>query len=286
MTKQDVIDIIIKHCQNLNPNNKGYVEKNNENDINLIYKFDNWQEIKKELGEGQGSELKEDKDGVIKFNAVHSSSALCVNNFAPFKQNKDKFAFLNYTDFTEATFEKKLPTGMRGTPPHLDFYLETKYEVIGFESKFTEILNNKKPDKDDNLKKYQDRKNKLDYLSDTFFDVIQYYIDFKDKMYLDVAQLIKHSIGLIKRGTSMYKFILNAILVQPILVYIYWQPKNWYNFEVYRKHADEINDFKEKIQRHLIFIPISYLDFWKLYENDRTFGEHIDKVKARYCIGL
>ena len=273
-TTPDIKEAIIQHCKTigLHPDEKGYVSANQDN---LVDKFDNWTDIERELGEGQGSELKPDKHG--KFKAVHSSSALCVNNFAPFKQNKDKFSFLNHNDFTEATFEKKLPTGLGGTPPHLDFYLENNNTVIGFESKFIEILNAKLPNQDNNLTKYQNRQD-LDYLPDTFSTIIQDYIDYQEKLFLDVAQLIKHSIGLINKGRST--------TLQPILVYIYWQPKNWYDFEVYRRHADEINDFKDKLDRHIPFIPISYLDFWKLYENDSTFGQHIDKVKGRYYFDL
>lgn len=162
-------------------NEKGYVDKN---ECNLIEKFSNWEAIKSELQEGQGSELKKD-NGVIKFNAVHSSSALCVNNFAPFKEKKDKFSFFGYSDFTEATFEKKLPTGI--STPNLDFYLENKNTVMGFESKFTELLIKKLPNivtdsktKVGNLQKYLNRKEELNYLADDFFDFIEEYVKTKD----------------------------------------------------------------------------------------------------------
>jgi hypothetical protein len=76
------------------------------------------------------------------------------------------------------------------------------------------------------------------------------------------------------------------MLTQPILVYIYWEPSNWYNFEIFRKHADEIEKFKKFVQPFLTFIPLSYLDFWKAYENDRLLGSHIEKMKERYLIEL
>lgn len=273
-TNFDAKENILQHCKTLGmkPDKKGYVKSNQDN---LIDNFDNWLEIKKELEEGQGNELKPDKYGIVKFNAVHSSSALCVNNFAPFKQHKDNISFLNYTGFTEASFEKKLPTGI--SVPNLDFYLESDNVVIGFESKFIEALSDKLPNKGNNLIKYQNKK-ELNYLPNNFPEIIQYYIDCENHLFLDVAQLIKHSIGLIKKG--------HAAAVKPILVYLYWQPNNWKDYDVYHKHLDEIRDFREKIERHLLFIPISYIEFWKLYENDKTFGKHIDKVKVRYNISF
>lgn len=281
MKREEIINNLIKHFNELgvNTNSQGYVLNNEDN---LITQFNNWSIIKNEIGNGNGSELKPDNNGVIKFNASYSSSALCVNNFAPFKEMNDKFSLFNYSGFIEATFEKKLPTNI--STPNLDFYLESAYEVIGIESKFIEVLENKLPNK--NLSKYIDRKQELSYLPDSFFKILEFYLCKDIKMNLDVAQLIKHSIALIKRSTSKYKFVLNAILVKPILIYIYWQPNNWYNFEIYRKHEDEIREFKKLIKDYLIFIPISYLEFWKCYENDNTFGAHIKKVKNRYCISI
>lgn len=277
MTKQDILNKIFDHNRDLNMvlDNKGYVNSNEEN---LIKPFANWDEIKKELNDGQGNELKH------KFNATHSSSALAVNNFAPFKEHYKDFSFLNYSEFIEASFEKKLPTGI--SIPNLDFYLETKFEIVGIESKFTEHLSKKLPNHDKNLNKYLNHP-KLDYLSKDFHnDLIEHYANENDKMYLDVAQLIKHGIGIIKKAQTKYKFILNAMITQPILVYIYWQPNNWYNHDIFRKHADEIEIFKKKIQPFLTFIPLSYLDFWKSYENDRIFGNHIKDVKERYLFKI
>lgn len=283
MKKQDILNAIFKHGKSLKMkiDSKGYLETNEDN---LVEIFDEWENIKKELGEGQGGELVPDKNGVIKFNAVHSSSALGVNNFASFKQHYEKFTFLNYSKFTEASFEKKLPTGI--STPNLDFYLETNYEIIGFESKFTEYLTPKLPNYKNNLDKYL-HNSKLNYLSKSFHDdLIKHFINSPNKLHLDVSQLIKHGIGIINRAQSKYKFGLNSMLTQPILVYIYWEPNNWYNFEIFRKHTDEIEEFKKLVQPFFTFIPLSYLDFWKLYENDRLFGSHIEKVKKRYFIEL
>ena len=50
----------------------GYLKNAKEN---LITDFPNWEEIKVEFDKGNGNELEK------KFLALHSSSALCVNNF-------------------------------------------------------------------------------------------------------------------------------------------------------------------------------------------------------------
>ena len=168
----------------------------------------------------------------------------------------------------------------------MDVYFETNYETIGVESKFTEFLTPKLSHTNANLDKYLNN-SKLDYLPNKFnTDLIEYYVNVSDKMYLDVAQLIKHGIGIINEAQNRHKFILNAMMSQPVLVYIYWQPLNWYNFELFRKHNDEIIEFQKRIKPFLTFIPISYLDFWKMYINDRVLGNLICKLKERYLIEI
>ena len=71
-----------------------------------------------DFSKGAGSELARN------MRAVHSSSAL-VANFFDFWSSKDKGSLLSAMGLNEGTaeslrFEMRFPTGLRGTPPHLD----------------------------------------------------------------------------------------------------------------------------------------------------------------------
>lgn len=272
MSNSKIQDEIIKKAEEfgLNPNAKGYVASNTDD---LISTVDSWDEIKEELSNGQGSELKPDKNGIMKFNAVHSSSALCVNNFGLLKSRLSKFTFLNYSNFNEATFEKKLPT--RISTPNLDFYLENEKVLIGIESKFTETLKKKLPNEGGNLEKYLNRK-ELEYLPKSFQKIIESYIASTEKTHLDVAQLIKHSIGLINASQKKDNY------PNPVLVYIYWLPANWVNFDIFKQHNIEIDEFKNSINEYIDFVPMSYLEFWNHYGVEPTLKESICEMRKRY----
>src|SRR4051812_37493676 len=74
-----------------------------------------------------------------------SSSALAVNFFGPFEQDAARRPALARAmdldgDILDLQFERKCPTGMSGTPPHLDVVLDLGARVLGLESKFTEWL--------------------------------------------------------------------------------------------------------------------------------------------------
>lgn len=91
-----------------------------------------------ELRAGAGNELES------KFKAVHSSSALVVNCFAPFRKRLSDLGLLGFRGAAKLEFERKCPTGLRRWPPHLDVVLSSGSKVIGIESKLTEYLTGKK----------------------------------------------------------------------------------------------------------------------------------------------
>lgn len=170
----------------------------------------NWDIIEKEFEKGDGNELKGSDNGLPKFKSIYSSAALCVNNFAFIKhminQSLD-FNFLNYSEFDSAKFESKRPSGLRGHCPNLDFTLENDSVIIGIESKFTEFFTAKLPNEKRNRKSYGNlepyfRSKKLDRLKDFKNNVVKYYKDYPNKMYLDSSQLIKHTLGIINKATN------------------------------------------------------------------------------------
>jgi len=254
------------------PDAKGYL---NTNEDNLLQKFPNWDKIKKELSDGDGNELKPDSNNRVKFQAVHSSSALCVNNFALIKQHKNNVTLFGMSGFSVAEFEKKLPTFLR-KPVNLDFYLENNNFRIGIESKFIELANPSFDKKDKSLKKYLNHKKIPEKLQKSFNEVIEYYISYKEKMHLDVAQLIKHSIAL-SLSAAENKGKMTK------LIYLYWVPTNYKDINIYQKHEEELEAFKEKIKDcQMPFESYTYIDLWQMMGKNPNLSGILEKIKKRY----
>ena len=252
----------------------GYVADNAQSDNNLIDKFANWSDIRTEISSGQGGELRKGKNELRKFNAVHSSAALCVNNFVPIKLSPRDFGFQGCKSFLSACFEKKLPTGI--STPNIDFFLETRDEILAIESKYTEVLDRKKANHDRNLEKYRNRR-QLRYLPEEFGKIIDEYISDDRKFHLDVAQLLKHAMGLI-RTESAGKI--------PTLLYLYWLPENWREIDEYKNHNEEVAIFGKRINAIIRFVGMPYTEFWDMYVNDTKFGDHFKRIKRRYSLKL
>jgi len=218
------------------------------------------------LDDGGGNELQG------KFRATHSSSALAVNSFAIWKEDLSALSFCGRTGFSELSFEKKCSTGLGGTPPHLDVFLENKPTVVGIESKFLETLKLKKPHFSPNYK----LKN-LPQIENAWWELLV-EVSKGGRQYLDVAQLIKHYLGLRKQWREEKEIIL---------LYLYWEPENAAKFEEFRKHREELKHFESRVRDSCVrFIGKSYPELWREWNAIQGEEDHIRNLRRRYCIEI
>lgn len=97
------------------PDQKGYVHQARANLVEGV----RFADFEADLRQGDGNEL----EG--KFRAAHSSSALAVNAFAPFRSDAAALRLPGGSDFTSLSFERKCPHGLVGRrAPNLDVVVE------------------------------------------------------------------------------------------------------------------------------------------------------------------
>jgi hypothetical protein len=112
----------------------GYVEKPEDNLLPGVHLAD----FEEDLLAGAGAELES------KFRAAHSSSALAVNCFAPFRRSGNRFKLGRLQGLQLVGFEQRFPIGLaRAQPPHLDVVAEATSGLLAIESKCTEYLSPK-----------------------------------------------------------------------------------------------------------------------------------------------
>ncbi len=244
-------------------NYKGYVPTICDNLVPTVSLDDFYCDLER----GNGNELKS------KFKALYSSSALGVNFFGFFKRNRDMFSLAGESNFTGAQLEKKLPTGLKGTAPNLDFYLENKNSIIGIESKFLELLKPKKP-------KFSASYSTefLTKLDKGLPKIVNHFRENSIPALLDTAQLLKHSIGLLNnKGKRSAK-----------LIYVYWEPLNADHFPIYTQHKVELEDFSERVKgiTGFSFSHFTYLDLYNKYITDTLFKQHLDYFKDKYLLTI
>lgn len=152
---------------------------------------------------GSGSELLDTPLRPAKMKALHSSAALAVNFFDYWTERSPDLLLtalgLGIAP-TSIEFEAQFPTGLEGNPPNLDIAFRFRSGlVVGVESKFSEWLTPKSPNKESFKPKYFDgpvglwATKELPACQRLAEALHSGRIQFR---YLDAPQLLKHALGL------------------------------------------------------------------------------------------
>jgi hypothetical protein len=240
---------------------KGYVLSPEENLLPGV----NLADFESDLRQGAGGEL----EG--KFCAAHSSSALAVNCFAPFRQRRSTFDLGRHHGLRLVGFEQRFPTGLQGTPPHIDVVAEGPSGLVAIESKCTEYLLLKEPKFSVSYDiGIQDAR-----ASGPWFAEMRRQRASGSPQQLDVAQLIKHAFGL-ARGRED----------QPVtLVYLYLEPVDAEGSPFFSRHRDEVAAFAKQVAGgYPAFEAMTYAELWDVWaaSPDDWLAAHVRELRERY----
>ena len=218
-----------------------------------------------DLRQGDGNEM----EG--KFRAAHSSSALGVNNFAPFKTRIASLRLPSGSDFVSLQFERKCPHGLAGRrSPNLDVLAEAPNGIVAIESKCLEYLTphaaNFAPAYDREIRDH--RRN-----SAWFAEMQKLTQETHRYRWLDAAQLVKHSFGL-----------SHTFPERPVtLLYLFWEPANPEDHSVFAQHRAEIVQFSEAVHSGgPVFQAMSYPELWDFWDRYEDVKSHVARLRARY----
>lgn len=229
------------------------------------------EDFEADLSAGDGNELQ------TKFRAAHSSSALAVNCFAPFRRRIGDLAMPGGAAFDQLQFERKCPTGLRGgRSPNLDVLLSGPTGVVGIESKLTEYLvRHRAAFSLAYAEQIRDGRRDHGY----FREMIR-LLDAPDSyVWLDAAQLIKHAFGLARtfrdRSTT--------------LLYLFWEPQNPDACPEFAAHRAEIAAFAERVaDTGPSFVAMSYPELWETWAQTGPvwLTSHLAELRARYLVAI
>jgi hypothetical protein len=243
----------------------GYAAELDDNLIEGVFA----EQFRADFALGAGREL----DG--KMRAVYSSAALVVNTFARWRTNPSRLLLAGVTGFTDLRFEATFPTGLGGTPPHLDLVGHGS-TTVAVESKCLEYL----------TPKISVFSKAYDTIADERRDsawfglVDQLRSNPSRYRYLDATQLVKHALGLMRSRTSG----------DLVLLYLYWEPTNHSEFDDFKRHREEIADLQLVLRGtrpSLKSMPYSQLwDEWSKDSSEPWLEPHLDLLRERYAIPI
>ncbi len=206
-----------------------------------------------------------------KLRAAHSSAALAINCFSPWRLAPERLDLAGHRGFAHVQFEAKVPTGLGGTPPHLDL-LAVGTGVVAVEAKCTEWLVGKPAQ----FASSYDRLASVLGESPWFTQMQALRKDPRRYEYLDAAQLVKHAFGL------SIQFADRAV----VLVYLYWEPRNAEEWEPCLRHREEARQLAQAVTgANVKLVPMSYESLWAGWQSAGDSG-HLGYLRERYCLGV
>jgi len=264
----------LRDCSIFRDSHEGYTRLPEQNLIPGVEKNDFWTD----LGAGAGNELVDGSRDPAKFCAAFSSSALAVNAFGPFRHRPQNLDLVGYNEFSSAQFEKPLPTGLRGTDPHLDFYAAGSAQIVCIESKFLEPLWPKEA-------KFADSyESAIESLAEPMWAAVYKELKGNRRLFkfLDATQLVKHYLGM--RNT------LGSVKAEQALLYVYWEPANAGDIEEFCRHRDEVRHLTEAVRGGQIrFVARSYRQLWAEWRDTSSWagmGAHLSILEQRYSFSI
>ena len=228
---------------------------------------------------GAGSEL----SGHMR--ALHSSSALAVNLF-DYWTDMPKAPILSALGIdpkgeTSLDFEAQFPTGLAGTPPHLDVAMTLSTGGgVGIEAKYTEHLKRSTRGKSDFKTAYFPKSGELWNEMDlpacqTLAEELRAEELRGGRQrfeYLDPRQLLKHALGLATQMGNRFS-----------LYYLYY---DW-SGEGLEAHRREVDLFDKQVGHEIRFRELTYQGvFERLRTSGQASADYLSYLESRYFPGI
>jgi hypothetical protein len=206
-----------------------------------------------------------------------SAAALALNTFLPWQRAPHQLTLAGWTGFDAVQFEVRCPTGLRGTPPHLDLLALRGEVAVAVIVRCIEYLSRRKtavaPSYDQLLAAtpgLEPWRRQLDRLRQE----CQHY------RHVDPGALIKFALALARTFPDR----------PTILLYLYWEPLNADRFEEFRRHRAETAELADAVREaRVIFTPQSIDSMWREWAAGGAPGwlaGHVDRLRARYCVSI
>jgi hypothetical protein len=209
--------------------------------------------------------------------APHSAAALTINNFLPWQRAPDQLPLAGWTGFDAVQFEVRCPTGLRGTPPHLDLLALRAEIAVAVIVRCIEYLSRRKtavaPSYDQLLAAtpgLEPWRHQLDQLRSE----PQHY------RHVDPGALIKFALALGRTFPDR----------PTVLLYLYWEPVNAERFEEFCRHRQETAELADAVRdARVSFDPQSFAATWREWAARGApswLPDHVERLRARYCVSI
>jgi hypothetical protein len=209
--------------------------------------------------------------------APHSAAALTINSFLRWRGAIDQLPLAGWTGFDAVQFEVRCPTGLRGTPPHLDLLALRGEVAVAVIVRCIEYLSRRKTPV---APSYDQLLAATPGLEPWGRQLVGLRQECQHYRHVDPGALIKFALALGRTFPDR----------PTILLYLYWEPLNADRFEEFRRHRAETAELAHAVlDARVTFAPQTFATVWQEWAARDAPGwlaDHVDRLRARYCVSI
>ena len=207
----------------------------------------------------------------------HSAAALAVNSFLRWQTAPEQLALDRWTGFDAIQLVVRCPTGLRGTPPHLDVLALRDNAAVAVTVRCTEYLGRRRSPV---AASYDRLLAATPGLDPWLRQLAQLRAAPDERQHIDLGALVKHALALGRtfpdRPTS--------------LLYLYWEPLDAAGFAEFGAHRRELAGLSEAVRDARVgFASRSINSMWRDWDAQASppwLRRHVARLRARYGVTL
>lgn len=209
---------------------------------------------------------------------AHSGMALAINSFLPWRRASYQLELVGRTGFEAIQFDVRCPTGLRGTPPHLDVLAIQADHAVASTVRSIEFLTRRRS------------------------SIATSY----DQSLADLPGMRPwhdHLVAWRENGKSIYRYVDLAALVKyatalahvfpdrsSTLLYLYWEPTDASSYDVYQSHRRELDILCDAVKGARVdFASESFENLWRRWAEQTSpawLADHVARLRRRYTVAL
>lgn len=213
----------------------------------------------------------------VRLDSPHSGMALVINSFLPWQKEAYRLPLGKHIGFEAIQFDVRCPTGLRGTPPHLDLMALRDDHVAAAVVRSVEYLKRKKSSisstYDEMLGETHGMTRWQHHLEDWRAGDIVYD-------HVDLAALVKYATALGRTFPDR----------PSTLLYLYWEPLDAPAYDEFRHHRQELARLSSAVTGARVDILAQSFDAlwqsWLDQPGPAWLPGHIERLRNRYAVSL
>ncbi len=213
----------------------------------------------------------------VRLDTPHSGMALAINSFLPWQKDAYRLPLAGHLGFDAIQFDVRCPTGLRGTPPHLDLLALRDDHAVAVAVRSVEYLKRKKSSisatYDGTLEETQGMEPWRRHLEDWRAGRVVYD-------HVDLPALVKYATALGRTFPDR----------SSTLLYLYWEPLDAASYDEFRHHRTELAALSSAVAGARVDLAAQSFEAlwqsWLDHPGPRWLPDHVERLRSRYAVSL